>query len=76
METTDDERIRPTSQQLQRLRRTEAKSQKALADFLAAYPGLSGTLSGITANRGHHSEPADKAVGPGAMTAGQTKELG
>ena len=40
METTNDERIRPTAQQLQRLRRTEAKSQKALADFLAAYPGL------------------------------------
>ena len=40
METTNDERIRPTAQQLQRLRRTEAKSQKALADFLDANPAL------------------------------------
>ena len=29
METTNDERIRPTDQQLQRLRRTEAKSPKS-----------------------------------------------
>ena len=38
--TTTDERVRPNAEQLQRLRRAEAKAQKALADFLNANPEL------------------------------------
>ena len=40
MVTTTVERTRPTVQQLQRLRRIEAESQKVLADFLDANPEL------------------------------------
>ena len=38
--TTTVERTRPNAEQLWRIRRTEAKSQKALADFLNANPEL------------------------------------
>ena len=38
--TTTDERVRPNAEQLQRIRRAEAKAQKALANFLIANPEL------------------------------------
>ena len=38
--TTTDECIRPNAEQLQRIRRAEAKAQKALANFLIANPEL------------------------------------
>ena len=37
---TSNERIRPNAEQLRRIRRAEAKAQKALADFLNANPEL------------------------------------
>ena len=44
-------RTRPNAEQLQRIRRAEAKAQKALADFLNANPELKRYMAG------HYREP-------------------